>query len=74
MSEKAKELSVLMPPPTIEGGLIIRKKNPEADSHQFKVPLPLGLYFCNYIYEILAELQYFSNIKLTLLEIISTAK
>ena len=42
--QKAKELSVLMPPPPTEGGLIrMPKKNPTVDAdHQFKVPSLIG--------------------------------
>ena len=49
MSEKAKELSILMPPPAIKGGLITRKKNPETENHHFKIPQPLGLYCLIYL-------------------------
>ena len=44
-SDNARDLSILMPPPAIEGGLIkMPKKNPETDDHKFKVPNLLGLY------------------------------
>ena len=44
--QKAKELSVLMPPPPSEGGLIrMPKKNPSVDDHQFKVPSLIGNLF-----------------------------
>lgn len=36
------DYSVLMPPPQLEGGLIkMPKKNPDANSHEFKIPLPV---------------------------------
>ena len=41
--EKGKDLSVLMPPPKLEGGLIrMPKKNPETNEHAFKVPHEIG--------------------------------
>lgn len=44
MSSDDKSLSVLMPPPQMEGGLIKRdkKKNPETNDHTFKVPQALS--------------------------------
>ena len=40
-----KDHSVLMPPPQQEGGLIkMPKKNPEANSHEFKTPLLTIIY------------------------------
>lgn len=39
MSGEGKDISVLMPPPMMEGGLIkMPKKNPETSGHTFKVP------------------------------------
>lgn len=45
MTEKDKELSVLMPPPKMEGGLIRmpKKSNPETENHLFKTPAPIGM-------------------------------
>ncbi len=41
--ENSRDLSVLMPPPKMEGGLIkMPKKNPQTDEHAFKLPTPIG--------------------------------
>ena len=46
-SDKARDLSILMPPPPMEGGLIkMPKKNPETDDHKFLVPNLMGWYNC----------------------------
>lgn len=38
------DYSVLMPPPSMEGGLIkMPKKNPETNEHEFRTPLPVNL-------------------------------